>query len=812
MVTPKGPNDRLTNAQVGFDFGAKKLKEQSPSQGKGEYSIAIAKVIRVDYEAMEVVLMTQMGEDDIFQKSPIPLSFPGVGPRHFFGAMPERGSYAVIGYLPNFPHKTPVILSWIVPGVELGYDWVPTQEHEPTEFDFNFRRQTELEGLYEKARRKLRHLAPGNILASSAQGADLVLDESVLLVNRRANKIEIRDQDQAIITQSQVKFDVQGGVRVYSGMVQRDATLLPTQMFSDGQDWASFKQRVGNVPVTADNLIPDKRASEGELTPHDVYLRGADGNPVSKIDFGYNIEGEIDPYNFLARGLFIDSSGMIIDEDLTFGATYGGKRVFRTFYDPISDPDNRRNNSFPATSDDDVQTLTEHRIEVSHIWDQRLPVSEQTDGFDADRLPGSQLDETNDLLQGDKPYVTVVYGSVVGNDPYSSSGREVYGVPLSPVIFNAETGNAEPALVSGLDIPVEDHAATLFQVTPPLDPNVASTFFSVTKSGQVKGSVVGNPKEDSIEIAATGGVKVLAGGPILFESVGGVCFQSRGGNASGNLAYEIDSKTGGIKISGGGPISTGMIAAVKNPQDGDMQTLPHVKIEAMRESGNVHVEASKNILIASTNSIQLDRANDVTITPKNLAKMLTEKVAIQATTYDKTIMGQNIELYSGPKSMNPANLPLRSVKFAGNPTTGFVSGTADEYEVVYGDRVETFRLGDHTTSILIGNMTYKTGVGTVKHQAGLNTVELSTVAGYSASVKAGTMSMSSVTTATLSGKAAVSVKSNGPASLSGATATLGGNGKVGGIVCQSDIDPLSGLPLGALGLGSPGHFLGPNIP
>jgi len=162
--------------------------------------------------------------------------------------------------------------------------------------------------------------------------------------------------------------------------------------------------------------------------------------------------------------------------------------------------------------------------------------------------------------------------------------------------------------------------------------------------------------------------------------------------------------------------------------------------------------------------------------------------------------------------MKPSNLPLRSVTFAGNPVTGFVSGTADEYTVEYGDRVETFKAGDHTTSIVIGNMTYKTATGTVKHEAGLNTAEFSTTAGYSASVKVGTMSMSSVTTATLSGKAAVSVKSNGPASLNGATATLGGNGKVGGIVCQSDIDPLSGLPLGALGLGSPGHFLGPNTP
>ena len=168
----------------------------------------------------------------------------------------------------------------------------------------------------------------------------------MLLTNRRATQIELRDQDQAIVTRSQVKFDVQGGVRAYSGMVQRDATLLPTAMFSDGTDWASFRQRVGDIPLQPEDLQPDIKTPEGGLTPHDIFVRDPGSEtPVSRIDFGASIGGDIDPYEFLARGLFIDGSGMVLDEELTFGDTYGGKQVYRTFYDPSSTEGAKRQNS-----------------------------------------------------------------------------------------------------------------------------------------------------------------------------------------------------------------------------------------------------------------------------------------------------------------------------------------------------------------------------------------------------------------------------------------------------------------------------------
>lgn len=804
------PNVPLNPVRVKLDMqGGRALERQSPSKGEGMYALAIAKVVRVDYEAMEVTLLVMIGEEDFFQRVPIPLTFPGAGPRHFLGAMPECGSFCVIGYIASQPHKIPIVLSWVVPGAQMGYDWIPTQEFQPEEFDFNKRRRTELEGMYDRFRRKLRHMSPGNIVASSSQGSDLVLDESVLLTNRRANEIRIRDQDQAIITRSLQKFDVQGGVRVYSGMVQRDASLLPLQVFSDGIDWGGYRQRVGNVPLPPELLDPERRIDEGGFLPNDVFYRESDGGiPESGMDFG----DDIDPYGFLVRGLFISRDGYIRDPELTLdGATYGGKRMFRTSFDPTSDPNLRRVNSITETDDDESATLTEHRTEVMHTWNGTLPVSEQTEGFDADRIPGAVMDETNDLLQNEQPMVMVVYGSVVGNDPFSDSGKELYGVPLRPIIFD-DDGNGAPALVSGLGEEVNSHAASLFKVDPPLLTDVFPTFFSVTKGGQVRASIGGSGSGNSLELTAVSSMKIQAGGPITFEAVGGVRFINRGGEAQGNLGYDFTADTGGVRVSAGGPITEGNVAAAGDPEAGSPSQAPHLHLDASGPNGNVHVTANRDILIAAKNSIQLDRANTVDITPKTMMRLLTDKFSIQVKTVDKTVMGQCIELYSGPVNFLPTNAPLRKVTFAGTPLTGHIGGNTDEYKMVFGDRKETFLIGSHETNIVIGDMTYSTFVGTVTHRAGVNQSALGFSSGLQVNIPVGVMTMLAVAAASFKGVASVQVSSGGPAIFSGSVCTLGGAGKVGGIVCQTDIDPLSGLPLGFLGLGSPGHVLSAPVP
>ena len=113
---------------------------------------------------------------------------------------------------------------------------------------------------------------------SSSQGSDLVLNESVLLSNRRSNEIVLRDQDQAIVMRSLQQFHAMSGARVYGGMVQRDARSLPKEMFSDGIKWDSSIQLDGSgkpyYPL-ADGFEQDP-IENGKLTPHPLFQRGSD--------------------------------------------------------------------------------------------------------------------------------------------------------------------------------------------------------------------------------------------------------------------------------------------------------------------------------------------------------------------------------------------------------------------------------------------------------------------------------------------------------------------------------------------------------
>jgi hypothetical protein len=64
----------------------------------------------------------------------------------------------------------------------------------------------------------------------------------------------------------------------------------------------------------------------------------------------------------------------------------------------------------------------------------------------------------------------------------------------------------------------------------------------------------------------------------------------------------------------------------------------------------------------------------------------------------------------------------------------------------------------------------------------------------------------------ISGQVALTAKSTGQTIVSGgAGVLLGGPGKSGAIVCGTDLDPLTGAPLSAYGMGSPGHLLGPSV-
>lgn len=802
--------DKVTTGEIASELGPKlQAKNQRTSSGASRGALCIAKVVTVDTEDFTITLRVVVGEDQEFQRAPIAMTFPGAGARHFFGAMPREGDHCVIGHLSQESDgrtATPVILGWVIPGTWMGHDWLTTQPFAPEEYSMDTKDSHFVAGAYQRTRHKLRHLDPGDILCSSAQGSDLVLNEEVLLTNRRGNEICLRDPDQAFVVRALQGFTSLAGTRSYSGMVQRDATFLPSSMYCDGIPWDGPRQvNTGeNRPWTDGELraFGTGNLSMGDLTPHPVFNRRGEDGELGNLTAGVFFEGNVDPHAFLQRGFFLTPAGGTVDSREKSDAVYGGKSFFRV--STAVGKDGRPMNAVLGAGEQS-HAYTEHRIEVSHTSDGRLPVTEQTDGFDAERLPRTSPDGSD--AQGrssSAPFIESVYGTVVGNDPYSKEGRKLYGLPLKPVIFDAGGGGPSPSLVAASNAEVGEQAAMLFKMTPPVGGNQPPTFMSVTKDGRFKASI-GGPKSDfSAEVFLSSGLRVNTAGVLRLEAAGGLELNIANGNPKDNMGLNLSSDKGAVRVYGGGKTTQGVVTAQTSPTGGGESNLPSLVLEG---KDNVLLKAGRQVSVNATN-VSLKTTGIVQQALSGISLEAGDRIGLSSKTYDQITNGKATYNFHGHKDNLPTNGSFRSTTF-----TGIGIGPVDEYLVVQGDRSEEFYLGNHSTTVRVGNLTYETNAGTWKAVAGLNELSVDVATGLSGQVVVGNISLDALAGATtISGQVAFTAKSAGLAVLSGqAGVTLGGPGKSGPIVCGADLDPLTGAPLATYGMGSPGHLLGPAV-
>jgi len=795
------PQTRTPRSKIlGDRSGLYVTNSQDPSTGPAAYALGIARVTRVDYASHEIQLQVIHGERDYYDWSPIPSSCPGAGSRHFIGALPEPGDVCVIGWLSS-QSKHPIILTYMPIAVNSGNSWTPLQSFLPSEVDMNPKVQAEMEGIYGRYRHKMRSMRPGCICLSSSQGSDIVLDESVLITNRRATEIQLRDSDQAIVFRSLQQFHAMGGARIYAGMVQRDAQFLPCRMISDGTNWAAGVQVDGNGDPLSPAQLGASSAPAGMLTPHAVFVRSDPTLPFASS--GISMDSNVDPYSFLKRGLFIGSDGYVLDSSrITSSAEYGGKPMWRVAIDPNPENNTFPTNSLTALDGSESDTLTEYRIELDHSWDGTLPVTEQTDGFDADRLPSDGV-QVNAMSHAG-PYLQWVLGSVVGNDAYTRRGRELYGLPLSPQIFSEE--RIDPRMDSGLGLPLGQHAASLFRIDAPIDDpsSVPPMFISTTKDGSVRGFLAGPQNGNSLELALNGGMRMQANGPMIFDAAN-IVFNFRNGDETNNVAALLSSDTGAIVIRSSAPTTQGSMSARTTSQDLQENTFPAVLIDS--PGGNTHIKSGRFTKITGANGIQFVDTNEILMTAKQNINVFSDKKLLQCNTHDKTVQGRETNLYSGPKNFLPTNAPLRETKFIGTPLTGHVGGDTDKYVMLFGNRDERFRIGSHSTTVFVGNVTYQTRFGTVTQRAGVNSISVNTASGISMTSVTNT-SMTSTLTTTITALASITMKAAIRAKVSSLVTTLGGAGTPGRIISSTDRDPLTNLPFSFFGMGSTGHRLG----
>lgn len=778
----------------------------NPSTNWAALAIGLARVKEVQYEELKCTLVVLTGEAQVAEYTGVDITLPCGGKRHFLGALPERGDICYVGWgvresAGTASAKAPIILGWIPQAAWMGHEWLPHQAMSRGEAMDTPSDRAITSGTFDRVRFKMRHLAPGNVFASSSQGSDLVLDEGVLLTNRRGNEVRLRDADQALILRSLQQYHAMAGARVYSGMVQREARLLPSTVFSDGTYWDNSPQTLDDNTPRGSELLGASPFPAGFLTPGQIFTRdvGATSSRFAQ-DREATVPARLDPFFFLPWGGFIDTRGYRSDAGLPGGVSntvYGGKAMYRVGLDAQGRPDNAIARS-SSQNTPPVEALTEYRVEVTHTSNGLLPVTEQTDGFDSERLPTQAPTQGNPLGQGRQPFLEWVLGSVVGNDPFSFLGRPLYGIPLRAQVRDA-TNNLAPGLVSALTSPLKDHAATLFRLVSPIPgPNGATSgsFTSFTKDGRFKAYIGGGPV--SVEVATEGDLALTVGGVLALNLLGGISLS--GATGPGNVGLDLRSPTGAVVISGGGALNANTAAQAALPGSLGNVT-PSVVVDGsqgvhVRSDAAVRIEATESVSIANTGTANIIAQNQVTIRSG-------QNVSLSTQTHSVVVTGSETVNYAGPENANPASGPTRSVRFSSTPATGNLGGVVDKYRMVYGDRLEEFETtGNHTTRIVgVGNLTYETNQGKWKGRAGTNSLELDSVSGSTLTVGVGSHS-TTVATGSITETAQTDITLRavtGNATLAAAqTVKLVspvGPTVSGFIVCGSDTDPLTGLPL-----------------
>jgi hypothetical protein len=724
----------------------------------------------------------------------------------------------------------------------MGHDWQIEQPFQVDEASMTSREKSMLEGTYARTRHKLRHMQPGNIVCSSAQGADLVLDESALLTNRRGNEILLRDQDQAMIFRSLQQFHAMSGARVYAGMIQRDGALLQTQMVSDGLEWDQSQQYMGfglaGRPIfggsessapNADGELPSiiratSNTSDGsdtvegcfntgflgpnpgfgdtQLQPTRILARRFSNNTLLSPMMILTKGGErLDPYNIFGRAGFIDSDGKV-DAIIPDGAAesifktdtvYGGKPFYR-----VSKP-NTQGEVENAVEEASTDALTEYRIEVSHTADGSLPVTEQTDGFDADRLPG----EGANAISSNAPYIEVVYGSVVGNDFFSEEGKNSYGVPLKPVIFDSDG-----ARKAGMEVfngaPIHEHAATLLSITPPAALGASDsvpTFVSFTKGGALK-SFINGAKSNAIELACNG--------PIVVNSpqtriTGGVTINGVTVNGA-NHGFDVKVPKGAIWLEANGQTEVGAIAGRlgMTPAKAD---LPSIMLRGRKP---IALQSDEKILMAAQ-EIRGEANNNINLNAVSADVVVKagEKIRFSAKEYNFNSTGKIVFSAGGPEDGLPTSGPNEDITytrtFVGECRTVSTNMGDHVHKMGTGgpcNRTRTIYVGDDEKHCMAGKQTISISFGATKAEFTASSSEITTV---------GTAKMTGQVSALVKGTAVASLESSGPATVKGMIVSLEATaGKKGMILCTSDICPATGQPYASPihgMMGSPGHFL-----
>lgn len=726
--------------------------------------IKIGLIVRVDEINMKADVKILTGGSYRYE---IDLTQGMCGPRSFWGGVPEVNSVVIIGY--RYVHRNlsnAMILGYIPTGNKSGLRFDPLSPVDPSTVAPD-EQQTVTAMFGGTVRYKRLVLRPGDVGGMSSDGAEMVLNKSVEMVNRAGDLLELRDIDRTFVTQAIHRVEADAGVRRFSGPARRGGTFLPHDIFKDVEAGTRvrFNDEIITVTSVENNvatLSNGRTASVFDLQLVDLKT-AAEGYYGLEELLGTGPGSSLDP-----KSKFANASGEVNEGFMDFNR-----------FPAVTLPSGRRYHYVPTEvgvsindPDNGADAFVEDRMEMSHASDVTQEVIDDIDGFAGDLRV---------------PYITRVMGTTIGADLTSTEGQRQYAKVIKPTLFSdfltPSQGKFAMEEVNRSPTSQQDEAKTaagafLFKMRPPAAKGDGLFACAVTKEGKIVLNAPGSKAESypsganniSAEVNLDGALKAWIGASnpdriSAHITMAGALHLDMGRDSEGNVNSTVFK--GGTKARYEGVANENDVAREIEVQGVDTMAISGAQI--------ININGAKNTQVSGMYQIGADRLN---INANSGYTLNTSEINVTA---------------SGKSQLQYAQAIISTIITGGQILTVLAGGLITNVTaggmvntVIAGGITNTVQAGGFVVSVQAGGITLTTQAGGAVVNAAAGALSLSAAAGAVAVTAGLAMTLTAGATMTLT---APLIQLGGPA------ATFGVLRGVPGPPGVPTLNPVTGLPM-----------------
>lgn len=633
----------------------------------------VGMITRVDELHMKCDVKILTGAEERFE---IDLTQAMAGPRSFLGGIPEVSSLVLVAY--RRVHKQiydAVIIGYIPTGNLLGLRFDPLSPYDPGEVAPSDAADA-IKLFGRTVRYKRIRGRPGDIMGMSADGAEMHLSTDVKFCNRAGDLFELRDVDRTLVSQAIHRVESDSASYLFSGAARRGSMNLPVDIFQKDKDGKATR----TVKTQDQRYFGRDELGNAGIPPNNTFANASTGVVLDRI----NLDEEFPP--------------------LTYS---NGRQAFYA-------SGNNATNFEDALNGGSGRAFTERRLEMRHDTDLQQEVLEEVDGFTIDRP---------------RAYIEQVFGTVIGNDPFSTLGQRQYARVLKPVLFEdfdqtaapsgfRMTEAARPPSVA-VDEALTMAAAYLFSISPPQAASKNKFAVAVSKQGKLFANIPGSKSENqptnniSAEVNMEGALKMRLGAAnpdriSLHLTCDGGVYLDIGSNSDGEV------------------ITTNFRGAVKNTYKGGNS------VDDVAHSVDIQGNAEKVVA-----------GNDSQVVNGAYIKKVDGGYSIQASRINENALngytgnfGEWNILTSGKAQFQIAQLVTETIALGGKISTILAGalvqtlvGGAMTYNVLAGATAFNSPAGAFSVTVGTGAFAVTVGTGAIGLTTGAGAISLTTGAG-----------------------------------------------------------------------------------